>query len=112
MILKGSTTSFATLKVVFSRNIESIQDFRGDDQAVALELLVEKFEKDVGEWRHLSSSDLTPSVDEELKCVTVQMHKAHLEIQGAAKAVSLVTLSMPPIMLFLMPRIGLKRPKR
>jgi len=43
LILKGSTTAFAALKVVLSRNIESIRDFRGDDQAAALELLVEKF---------------------------------------------------------------------
>ena len=49
---------------------------------------MEKFEKDVGEWRHLSSSDLTPSVDEELKRLAIQMHKAHLETQKAAKAVS------------------------
>ena len=69
LILKGSTTSFAALKVVHSHNIESIRDFRGDDQAAALELLVGKFEKDVGEWRYLSSSDLNPSVDEELECL-------------------------------------------
>jgi len=67
LILKGSTTSFSTVKVVFSQNIESIQDFRGDDQVAALELLVEKFEKDVGEWRHLSSSDLDSLVDEDLE---------------------------------------------
>ena len=67
LILKGSTTSFAALKVVLSRNIKSIQDFRGDGQAISLELLVENFERDVGEWRHLSISDLTPLIDEELK---------------------------------------------
>ena len=67
LILKGSTTSLAALKVVLSRNIESIRDFGGDDQAAALELLVAKFEKDMGEWRYLSSSDLNPSVDEELE---------------------------------------------
>ena len=50
LILKGSTTSFSTLKVVLSRNIESIRDFGGDDQADALEVLVEKFEKGMGEW--------------------------------------------------------------
>ena len=70
LILKGSTTLFVALKVVLSHNIESIQDFRGDDQAAALELLVEIFERDVGEWRSLSSSDLNPSVDEELKRLT------------------------------------------
>jgi len=70
LILKGSTTSFAALKVVLSRNIKSIQDFGGDGQAISLELLVENFERDVGEWRHLSSSDLTPLIDEELKRLT------------------------------------------
>jgi len=49
LILKGSTTSFVALKVVLSCNIKSIRDFRGDDKAAALELLVEKFERDVGE---------------------------------------------------------------
>jgi len=67
LILKGLTTSFLALKVVLSRNIESIRDFGGDDQAVALELVVEKFEKDVSEWCHLSSSDLNSSVDEEFE---------------------------------------------
>ena len=47
LILKGSTTS--ALRVVLSRKIKSIQDFRGDDQVAALELLVERLEKDVGE---------------------------------------------------------------
>ena len=68
LILKVSTTSFAALKVVLSHNIESVRDFRGDDQTVSLELSVENFERDVGEWRRLSSYDLTPSVDKELKC--------------------------------------------
>jgi len=44
LILKGLTISFSALKVILSQNIESIRDFRGDDQAAALELLVEKFE--------------------------------------------------------------------
>ena len=43
----------------------------------------------MGEWRRLSSSDLNPSVDEELKCLMSQMQKAHLKVQKAAKAVSL-----------------------
>ena len=50
---------------------------------------MEKFEKDVGEWRHLSSSDLDSLVNEELERLMVQMQKAHLEAQEAAKAVSL-----------------------
>ena len=40
LVLKGSTTSFSALKVVLSQNIESVRDFRGDDQTVAFELLV------------------------------------------------------------------------
>jgi len=64
------------LKVVLSHNIESFRDFKGDDQATSLELLVENFERDVGEWRHLSSSDLTPLVDEELKHLMAQKQKA------------------------------------
>ena len=67
LILKGSTTSFSALKVVLSQNIKSIRDFGGDDQAATLELHVEKFEKDMGEWHYLSSSDLDSSVDEELE---------------------------------------------
>ena len=72
--------------MALSRNIECIQDFRGDRQAAALELLVEKFEKDVGEWRHLSSSDLDSLVDEELE--RAQMREAHFTALEAAKAVS------------------------
>ena len=40
LILKGSITLFSAIKVVHSQNIESIRDFRGDDEAAALELLV------------------------------------------------------------------------
>ena len=89
LILKGSTTSFAALKVVLSCNIESIRDFIGDDQAASLELLVENFERDVSEWRCLCSSDLTPLVDEELKHLITQMQKARLETQEVAEVVSL-----------------------
>ena len=85
LILKRSTTSFAALEVVLSRNIESIRDFGGDDQATSLELLVEKIERDVGDWRRLGSSDLTPSVDKELKRPTTQMQKAHMETQESTQ---------------------------
>ena len=64
LVLKGSTTSFSTLKVVLSRNIESIRDFGEDDQAAVLEVLVERLERDVDEWRRLSNSDLDSSVNE------------------------------------------------
>ena len=70
LILKGSTTSFEALMVVLSHNIESSLDFSGDDQTAALELLMKKFEGDVGEWRGLGSSDLNLSVEEKLKRLT------------------------------------------
>jgi len=88
LVLKGSTTSFSALKVVLSRNIESIQDFEGDDQAAALEFLVERLERDVDEWRHLSNSDLDSSINEQLERITAQMREAHLAAQEAAKAIS------------------------
>jgi len=86
--LKGSTISFSALKVVLSRNIESIRDFGGDDQAAALELLVARLERDVDEWRHLSNSDLGSSVNEQLERLAAQMHEAHLAAQEAVKAIS------------------------
>jgi len=46
---------------------------------------VEKFERDVSEWRGRSSLDLHSLVDEELKCLKGQMQKAHLEAQEAAR---------------------------
>ena len=76
--LEGFTTSFSALKVVLSRNIESIRDFGGDDQAAALELLVAELERDVDEWRRLSNSDLDSSVNEQLEHLTAQMREAHL----------------------------------
>ena len=42
----------------------------------------------MGEWRHLSSSDLDFSVDEKLKRLVAQMREAHLAAQVAAKAIS------------------------
>ena len=40
---------------------------------------MEKFERDVGEWRRLSSSDLNPSIGEEFKRLMAHMQKAHLD---------------------------------
>jgi len=62
--------------------------FQRDDQVATFELLVEKFEKDVGEWRHLSNSDLDSLVDEEFEHLMAQMSEAHLAAQEAAKAIS------------------------
>jgi len=81
LVLKGLTTSFSAMKVVLSRNIESIRDFRGDDQAAALELLVERLERDVDEWHRLSNSDLGFAVNAQLERLVVQMREAHLAAQ-------------------------------
>ena len=50
---------------------------------------MENFERDMGEWHRLSSSDSTPSVEKEIKCLVAQMQKAHMETQEAAEAISL-----------------------
>ena len=76
------------MKVVLSRNIENIRDFGGNDQPATLELLVERLERDVDEWRRLSNSDLDSSVNEQLKRLAAQMREAHLAAQEAAKAIS------------------------
>ena len=60
--------------MVLSQSIDSNRDFGGDDQVATLELQVERLERDVDEWRHLSHSDLDSSVNEQLeyllpKCV-------------------------------------------
>ena len=88
LVLKGSTMSFSTLKVVLSRSIASIRDFEGYHQATALELLVDQFERDVEEWRRLSRSDLESSVSEQLAHLVAQMHEARLAAQEVAKAIS------------------------
>ena len=81
LVLKGLTTSFSALKVVLSRGIDSIRDFGGDDQAATLELLVDRLQRDVDEWRRLSHSDLESSVNDQLAHLTAQIHKAHLAAQ-------------------------------
>ena len=81
LVLKGLTTSFSALKVVLSRNIESIRDFGGDNQGAALELLVDQLERDVDEWRRLSHSDLEFSVNEQLAHLVAQMHEPILPLR-------------------------------
>jgi len=49
---------------------------------------VERLERDVGEWRYLSNSDLNSLVNEQLECLAAQMREAHLAAQKAAKAIS------------------------
>jgi len=75
LLLKGSTSPFEFLKVVLTRNIETIRDFGGTNQAASLELIVEDFEKDVGEWRRLNSSNLTLFIEEELQCLSEQCRR-------------------------------------
>jgi len=45
-------------------------------------------EKDVDEWRHLSSLGLDSSFDEELERLVAQMREAHFAAQEAAKVIS------------------------
>ena len=66
----------------------AFETLEGDDQAATLELLVERLETDVDEWRCLSHSDLNSSVNEQLEHLTAQMREAHLAAQEAAKAIS------------------------
>ena len=80
-VLKGSTSSFEFLKVVLTRNIETIKDFGETDQASSLELIVEDLEQDVGEWHRLNSSNLTPFVEEEIKRLSEHMQKTYVEAQ-------------------------------
>ena len=74
--------------MVLSRSIESIRDLEGYNQASALELLVDQFERDVEEWRRLSLSDLESSVSKRLAHLVAQMHEARLAAQEVAKAIS------------------------
>jgi len=81
---------------------------------------VERLEKDVDEWHHLSSLGLDSSVDEELECLIAQMREAHFAAEEAAKAISSNLKSLKTrrvkigdaIALFLMPRIKLRRLKK
>jgi len=76
--LKGSTSPFEFLKVVLTQNIETIRDFGGTDEAASLERIVENFKKDMGQWCHPNSSDLTPLVKEEVKRLSDYMQKEGL----------------------------------
>jgi len=42
---------------------------------------VERFERNVDEWRHLSNLDLDSLVNEQLECLAAQMREAHLAAQ-------------------------------
>ena len=49
---------------------------------------MDRLERDVDEWRHLSHLDLESSVNEQLAHLVAQMNEAHLAAQEAAKAIS------------------------
>ena len=88
LVLNGSTSPFAFLKVVITQNIETIRDFRKTDQAAFLKLIVEDLEKDVGEWYRLNSSDLSLLVEEEIKRLSDHMHKTYTKAQQALEGES------------------------
>ena len=73
LVLKGLTSPFEFLMVVLTRYIKTIRDFGGTYQAASLELTVEDLKKDVGEWHHLNSLNLTPIVKEEVKRLSKHM---------------------------------------
>ena len=66
---------FKFLKVVLTRNIETIRDFGGTNQPVSLELIVKDLEKNIGEWCRLNSSDLSSIVEEEAKRLFYHMQR-------------------------------------
>jgi len=123
-MLKGLTTYFEFLKVVLTQNIETIRDFEGTDQAASLELIVEDLEKDVGEWCHLNSSDLSLLVEKEVKHLSDHMHKTYTEAQQALKAesqglkslvaekIKIVDTIDLPTMLSLTPMSSMRRQKQ
>ena len=49
---------------------------------------MEDLEQNVGEWHHLNSSDLTPFIEEEVKCLSEHMQKTYVETQQALEAES------------------------
>ena len=84
---------------------------------------MDEFEKDVEEWRRLSSSNLE-SLVERLARLIAQKHEARLAAHEAAKAISSdlksletsrqrseVRLTPPPVLLLTL-KIGLRRPRR
>ena len=88
LVLKGSTTSFSGLKVVLSRNIDSVRDFGGDDQAAALELLVESLR---GTWASGVTSTIqiwTPQLMNSLNVLLPKCVKLILQHRKQLKAIS------------------------
>ena len=70
------------------RNIETIKDFRGIDQAASLKLIMEDLEQDVGEQHYLNSSDLILFVKEEVQRLSEHMQKTYVETQHELEAES------------------------
>ena len=79
--MKGLTSPFKFLKVVLTQNIETIRDFGGTDEAASLELIVADLEKDMGMWRRLNSSDLTPNFEEDVKDLFDHIQKTYVKAQ-------------------------------
>ena len=88
MIFKSTPTSFASWRPIFSRVIESIQDIGGITEAESLEELINRLEKDIGEWNNLRQLDLTPLVEAKLERLSEQMQNNYLETSQEAEAVS------------------------
>ena len=57
--------------------IESIKAVGGPQRVKSLEKLVENFEKNTGEWRHLSHDDLASLIKKELACLSTKMQQIH-----------------------------------
>jgi len=88
-VLKGSTSPFEFLKVILTQNIETIRDLGRADQAASLKLIVEDLKKDVGEWRRLNSTDLTPFVEEEVKRLSEHMQRGATCIRSRVSGVEI-----------------------
>ena len=85
---EGFASPFEFLKVVLCQNVETIRDFGGTDEVSSLERIVKDFEKYLGEWCRLNSSDLTPFVEEELRHLSECMQKTYAEMQREVEAAS------------------------
>jgi len=60
LISKSTRTSFTSLRVIFSRVIENIQDVGGVIEAESLEEMINNVERDIDEWNNLRQLILFP----------------------------------------------------
>jgi len=70
-------TPFESMKSMLVHAIESLKAVDEPERVESLEQSVKKFEKDIGEWRRLSQSDLTPLIEEELARLSAKMQRLH-----------------------------------